>query len=52
MRTLVPYLIVGFFIVFFIVLHAVRPLGGGKPGILRKIWRGVVHVWDFITGFG
>ena len=28
------------------------PMTERKPGIVRKVWRFIVRVWDFITGFG
>jgi hypothetical protein len=52
MKQIIPFVIITFFCIFFLVLHAVRPPGAGKPGILRRIWRWLVNIWDFITGFG
>jgi hypothetical protein len=52
MKQIIPFLIVGFFLVLFLLLRAFRPLVPGKTGILRRTWRKIVGVWDFITGFG
>lgn len=52
MKEIIPVLIVGFAFVLFLVLRAFRPLGPGKDGIFRRIWRKIVGIWDFISGFG
>ena len=52
MKEIIPFVIVGSVFVLFLLLRALRPLGPGKAGILRRIWRKIVGIWDFITGFG
>lgn len=52
MKELIPFLIVGFAFVLFLLLRAFRPLRSGKPGILRRIWRKIVGIWDFISNVG
>jgi hypothetical protein len=52
MKQIIPLLIVGLAFVLFLALWASRPLGPGKAGILRRIWRKIVGIFDFITGFG
>jgi hypothetical protein len=52
MKQIIPLLVVVVAFVFFLALRAVKPPGAGKPGILRRVWRMIVRVWDFITDFG
>jgi hypothetical protein len=52
MKQIIPFLIIGFSFAVFLLLRVLRPLGPGKAGIVRRIWRKIVAVWDFITGFG
>lgn len=51
-RIVIPILIVtGSFALFFAFRSSRRP-SEEKPSFIRRLWRGVVAVWDFITNFG
>lgn len=52
MKEIVPLLIVGASFVLFLVLHTIKRSKEGKPTFLKKVWRGIVAVFDFITNFG
>jgi hypothetical protein len=52
MKQLIPLLIIGVSFAIFLALRTAKRSEEAKPSLLRKIWRRIVAIFDFITNFG
>ncbi len=52
MKELIPLLIIGVSFAVFLALRTAKRSGETKPGFLRRVWRRIVAIFDFITNFG
>ena len=52
MKHIIPFIIIAASLMVFLTLKYIRPSKRTTVGMLRRVWRFVVSVWDFITNFG